>query len=145
MAQVERVREVISRFPSPEELRERYGAGWRPVAIEWERDEGATASVQVKEAVPFGLRVSDDCFYLEDDPVERRVLRLILHGIVEDEPLSRVADELNAHGLHTRRGRAWTQTDVFNLLPRIVEVAPRIFSTDEWATRKQPSPSREPA
>ena len=37
MAQVERIREDWQGVPSPEQLRRKAEAGWRPVAIVWER------------------------------------------------------------------------------------------------------------
>ena len=64
----ERVRENLTGLPALDHLVERAAAGWKPVAIEWERDAlSPPASQQLPaheapvEAIPFGLRVSDDC------------------------------------------------------------------------------------
>ena len=42
---------------------------------------------------------------------------------------------LNGRGLRTRTGEAWTEVALFQLVPRIVEVAPHIFSGKEWIPR----------
>lgn len=90
-----------------------------------------------KHEVPYGLRVSEDCHYLEDDPAEQETLRLMLALIVGDEPLSRVAEKLNRRGCRLRNGAEWTQVAVFNTLPRLIEVAPGILSTQEWTTIRE--------
>ena len=63
MAQKERIRETLSGLPTLEHLVERVEAGWKPVAIEWEREAAgarlATNEHEVEE-IPYGLRVSDD-------------------------------------------------------------------------------------
>ena len=80
--------------------------GWRPSAIEWERDivpEGADRD-QWAEEIPYGLQVSKDCAGLVENPTERKIITLALDMIVEDCPLSRVAAELNQRGFLTRAG-----------------------------------------
>jgi hypothetical protein len=57
--------------------------------------------------------------------------------IVQDLPLSRVADELNRQSFRTRDGFQWSQISVFNLLPRLVEAGPHIFSSQQWTARRQ--------
>jgi hypothetical protein len=138
MAKIERVRDVMSGVPNADYLNEKAAEGWRLVAVEWERDmEGVTEETgPVKEEVPFGMKVSEDCLHLEENPTERQILLLMLQGIVDDKSLSQVADELNGRGCRTRRGAEWTQTAVFAVLPRLIEVAPRIFSSEEWVMRK---------
>jgi hypothetical protein len=132
-----RMREVVSEFPGPDYLRAKQEGGWRLVALEWEREAEDTERAP-REEVPFGLKVADDCVHLEEDPDERQALRLMLDLIVDDEiPLSRVSNELNQKGFRTRSGSKWTQVAVFDMLPRLIESAPRIFSTDEWALRKR--------
>ena len=56
--------------------------------------------------------------------------------IVSDQPMSKVAEALNERGLRTRTGKAWTKPAVFQMLPRLIEVGPRIFSTEEWRRRR---------
>lgn len=137
MAKVERVREVLDAPPTAEYWREKAAEGWRPVAVEWERDaEGSETSAGLKEEVPFGLKVADDCFYLIENPTEVDAMRLMLEQIVLDKPLSAVAEELNRRGFRQRSGATWNQVAVFNILPRIIEVAPRIYSSDEWSEKR---------
>ncbi len=137
MSKVERVREVLSSPPSAEYWQEKAAEGWRPVAVEWEREvEGADSDGPLREEVPYGLQVSDDCLYLEENPAEVEALRLMLEQIVADRPLSVAAEELNRRGFRQRSGAQWTQVVVFNMLPRLIEVAPRIYSSAEWNEKR---------
>jgi Recombinase len=137
MAKVERVREVLSSPPTAEYWRQKADEGWRPVAVEWERKtEGAGGNGRLKEEVPYGLQVSDDCLYLEENPSEIEAMRQMLEQIVSDRPLSAAAEELNRRGFRQRGGSRWTQVAVFNMLPRLIEVAPRIYSSEEWNERR---------
>jgi len=139
MAKTERVREILTEPLDPEYLKRRTEAGWRLVAVEWQRqlyDEAKRAST-LTEDVPFGLRVAADCSHLEEDPTERQVLMLMMDLIVQDHPLSKVAEELNQEGFQTRQRSKWNPVAVFNMLPRLIEVGPRIFSSEEWVARKQ--------
>jgi len=128
----ERIREIVAGSVSQEHLEEKAGQGWRLVALEWERDGDIAVKpstpVQgiLRQVLPFGLRVSADCEHLEEDPVEKAAMELMLRLIVEDKSLSQVAKALNENNFSNRRGAAWTQTMVFNLLPRLIEVAPDI-------------------
>ena len=134
-----RVREVVWEPPSPQYLMEKARQGWSLVALEWERE------VDLEEAkamglscdVPYGLRLSADSHALEENPEERKALTVMLNLIVKDDvPFSRVARELNEKGFKTREGFAWTQSAAFDMLPRLVEVAPTIFSSEEWEALK---------
>ncbi len=137
MSKVERVREVLSSPPTTEYWREKAAEGWRPVAVEWEREvEGAGGDGPLKEEVPYGLQVSDDCLYLEENQAEVEAMRLMLEQIVADRPLSEAAEELNCRGFRQRSGARWTQVVVFNMLPRLIEVAPRIYSSEEWSAKR---------
>jgi Recombinase len=89
------------------------------------------------EDVPFGLRVADDCVHLEEDPVERRTIELMLKLIKSDKSMSQIAADLNRQSLHTRDGSPWTQTAVFNMLPRLVEAAPQIWRLDDQQRKKK--------
>jgi hypothetical protein len=75
-----------------------------------------------------------------ENPTERQVIILALDMIVEDCPLSRVAEELNRRGLRQRDGQTWTPGALFNLLPRMIEVGPRLFVSEEWTQRRQRLP-----
>jgi len=57
--------------------------------------------------------------------------------MVQDFPISSVASDLNEKGFRTRNGKRWSPVTVFNMLPRLIEVGPRLFSTDDWETRRQ--------
>ena len=57
--------------------------------------------------------------------------------LVQDFPLSNVVSDLNEKGFRTRAGKPWSRVTVFNMLPRLIEVGPRLFSTDEWEARRQ--------
>ena len=143
MAQKERIRETMSSLPTLEHLVERVEAGWKLVAIEWER-EAAGAAVATHEfdmeEIPFGLRVSDDGAGLVASQTERQIIVTALDMIVEDCPLSRVADELNRRGHTTREGTPWTPSTLYTLLPRMIQVGPKVFRSDEWVTRKKRLP-----
>jgi len=138
----ERIREPVSGLARPDYLEERIKAGWRLVGLEWERDapgpEGSPppAAEQWVEGIPYGLRVSDDGTRLVGNPFETEVIVLALDMIVEDCPLSRVADRLNQRGCRTRDGEAWTPAALFQLLPRMIQAGPRIFASEEWMTRR---------
>jgi Recombinase len=88
------------------------------------------------EEIPYGLRVSDDCTRLVGNPVEIEIIVRALDLIVEDCPLSQVAERLNQGGYRRRDGELWTPTALFELLPRMIQVGPRLFSTDQWMKRR---------
>lgn len=139
MAKIERIREVVTGSVDVEYMRQKTEAGWKLVALEWRREiEGEdTAQQVVVEEVPYGLRVAADCSRLEEDPAERAVLMQMMELIVQDYSITLVAAELSKRGLRTRDGGAWTPVSVFNMLPRLIEVGPRIFSSDEWEERRE--------
>ena len=136
MAQQERIREAFAAPPDPEYLRQREAAGWRMAAVEWVRDTGAGAGAAPREDVPYGLRVAADCVHLEEDPTEKQALVVMLEMIIQDTRLTQVAAELNRRGFRTRTGREWSPGEVFNLMPRLIEVGPRVFSSEEWVERR---------
>ncbi|MBI3404270.1 MAG: hypothetical protein HY046_02310 [Acidobacteria bacterium] len=138
MAKPERIREVVLGDLSTADMQARQANGWRLVAVEWERDaQGSAAADAILEAdVPYGLRVASDCLHLEEDPSERDVLLEVMELIVQDLPLSRVAEELNRKNLRTRHGMRWNPISVFHLLPRLIEVGPRVLSSEEWIIRR---------
>lgn len=144
MANKQRIRETMKALPTLEYLVERVEAGWKLSAIEWERESAAVAPIsssrQVIEEIPFGLRVSDDCSGLVESESESQIIITALDMIVEDRPLSQIADELNRRGHTTREGKDWTPSALFTLLPRMIQVGPRVFTSDEWVTRKQRLP-----
>jgi hypothetical protein len=56
---------------------------------------------------------------------------------VQDGPYSAIAEELNQRGYRTRQGMRWTPISVFQMLPRLIEVGPKIFASDEWQERRK--------
>jgi hypothetical protein len=137
MAKIERVREALTGPLSQEYIQQRVAAGWKLAAVIWERPSGGgEGPAEPVEDVPYGLKISDDCSKLEEDPDEREALVLMLEMIVQDRPLSYVAEELNKKGLRTRHKTKWTPGSVFDMLPRLIEVGPRVFTSEEWIVRR---------
>ena len=123
MARIERIREAVQGLPDSAYLAKMAEAGWSLVALEWQRAiESEEAAGKLFEEVPYGLRVSNDCCHLEENPAELRVLVLMMDEIIRDRPLSRVAAALNEAGFRTRQGDLWGPIQVFNLLPRLIEL-----------------------
>jgi hypothetical protein len=111
---------------------------WKLVALEWERtgtEPGGNQAIWVEE-IPYGLQISSNGMRLVENPNETKVIVAALDMIVQDSPLSRLAIELNREGYRTREGKEWTVTVLFNLLPRMIEVGPRIFSSEQWLARR---------
>lgn len=135
MAHFERMRDVISGPFDLETIRQRTAAGWKLVSIEWKRelpDSEAPTQGAFDEDIPYGLRISEDCQRLEPDPIETRTLMLMMEWLVQDFPYSTIVSDLNEKGLRQRDGRPWTRVAVFNMTPRLIEVAPNLFRTGEW-------------
>jgi hypothetical protein len=140
MAHFERMRDVISGPFSPDIMRQRQSAGWQLVSLEWRRElpgDAPPSDGAYDEDIPYGLRISDDCTRLEVHPQEHQVLLLMMELLVQDFPLSSVVSDLNEKGFRTRSGKPWTRISVFNMLPRLIQVGPSIFSSDEWEIRRQ--------
>ena len=139
MARIERVREALQSLVDPDLLRRRVQAGWRPVAIEWERTiEGEETEAEKRlEQVPFGLQVATDCSHLEENPREMQALKYLSELIVLDLSLPQMAEELNRRGYRTREGKTWGPIAVFEILTRVIEIAPKIFSSEEWVERRR--------
>jgi hypothetical protein len=136
MAQIERVREDWTGTLSQDDIRRKAETGWRPVAVVWEREAGEKQFLREVD-VPYGLKVASDAQHLEENPDEHQVLMLTMEVIVQDKPLSQVAAELNKRGFRTRAGFAWNPASVFELLPRLIESGPRIFTSAEWVERRR--------
>jgi len=143
VAKKERIRETVTGLPTLEHLVERSEGGWKLVALEWEREAVSapvTESDHIVEEIPYGLKVADDCSGLVENPFEKQIVITALDMIVEDCPLSQIAEELNRRGFKTRDGKDWTPSALFVLLPRMIQVGPRVFTSDEWTTRRQRLP-----
>lgn len=140
MARTEHLRDEVNELPDAAFFKRKAEAGWRLVALGWQRTQESAGSPLKREAgdeVPYGLRVGSDCRHLEQDPEEFRALMVMMEQIVLDEPLSKVASALNDIGMLTRQGVPWDRVSVFNMLPRLIEVGPQMFSTEEWQVRRR--------
>jgi hypothetical protein len=139
MAYFERIRDVVSEPFSSDVIRQRTAAGWQMVSIDWRRelpDSETPSDGAFSEAIPFGLRISEDCKRLEVDPHENQVLLLMMDLLAQDFSYSAIVSDLNEKGFRTREGRPWSRVAVFNMMPRLIEVGPRIFSSEEWEQRR---------
>lgn len=151
MANSERIHESVNGSLDPRYLRERQDAGWRLVGVEWEREvpAGATATGEKssKAAIealraaaleaPIGARVVPEGSRFEEDPEEMKFLFSVMELIIQDISITKVAEELNRRGFQTRSGKPWGPVAIFNLLPRLVELTPRIFRSEEWVERRK--------
>jgi hypothetical protein len=143
MKKIEWIREGLSAWPSPEYVRQKEAAGWRLVAVEWEREVEAEPSPArssegaAGEEIPYGTRIASDCLHLEENPTEMQVLNQLAEMVVQDQSYTHMAELLNERAFRTREGKPWTALAVFKLTPRLIEVAPRILSGAEWENRKK--------
>jgi hypothetical protein len=146
MSNSERVRESCNGSLDPRYVRERQDAGWRLVGVEWERQapeqqtagpEPPTPVTEIPLDVPVGSRVIPTGSRLEEDPEEMQFLFAVMELIIQDISITKVAEELNRRGFHTRAGNPWGPVAIFNLLPRLVELTPRIFRSEEWVERRK--------
>ena len=138
MAKIERVRESWSRPITKEYLAEQASFGWKLVSVVWEREiEADPGEPFHQEDTPYGLRVAGDGVHLEENTAELEVLLEIMEGIVRDQRISLISDELNRRGFRTRTGSMWTPANVFSLLPRLIEIGPHMFNSQEWIVRRE--------
>ena len=139
MAKLERIRESLGGNLDPEYLKQRQQEGWRIVGLEWEKETETDAirePTKVEDA-PFGTRISGDCEHLEENLPEMQFLLSMMELIIQDISLTKVAEELNKKGFRTRKGDEWGPVAVFNMLPRLIELTPRIFKSQEWVERRK--------
>jgi hypothetical protein len=139
MPHFERIRDIISGPQSPEVIQQRSAAGWQMVSIEWRRelpDSETPSEGAFSEDIPFGLRISDDGLRLEVHPTENRALMLMMDLLGQDFSYSSIVSDLNEKGFRTRAGRPWTRVAVFNMMPRLIEVGPRLFASEEWKAQQ---------
>lgn len=139
MAHFERIRDIISGPFSPGIMQQRMATGWQLVSIEWRRElpgDELPSEGAFQEDIPYGLRISDDCQRLEIDGRENQALIDMMDLLVQDFSFSSVASNLNEKGFRTREGKLWSPISVFNMVPRLIEVGPRLFPTEEWEARR---------
>jgi len=136
MKKTERVRQVVSGPLGVADLKQQTEKGWKLVAMEWEREVDA-AENQLPADVPFGLQMAPETQRLEENPVEREMLFLLMELIVQEGSYARIADEINRRGFRTRQGAEWSPVSVFEMLPRLIEVGPHVFQSPEWQRRRR--------
>jgi hypothetical protein len=137
MAKIERHLDILTSPPSPEYFRQKASEGWTLAGIEWQRDIDTPASDSGLSSPPFGTRVAEDRIHLVGNPPELDTLRTIMGLIVKDISFSTIADELNLRGHLTRNGQRWTQTSVYCILPRLIEIGPEIIKDSDWPQQKK--------
>src|SRR5271156_1840859 len=142
MAESERIRESLQAPLDATYMKQREQAGWKLVAVEWERAAAAVPAPLAEvppslQDAPFGLRVAGDCEHLEQNPTEMEFLLSMMELIIQDISLVKVAEELNRKGFRTRKGAEWGPVAVFNMLPRLIELTPQIFNNEEWLERRK--------
>jgi hypothetical protein len=140
MAHFERIRDVVSGPFSPEVIQQRTAAGWQMVSIEWRRelpDRETPTEGAFSESIPYGLRISDDCQRLEVDPRENQVLMLMMDLLGQDFSYSSIVSDLNEKGFRMRNGGPWNRIAVFKMMPRLIEVGPRMFLSEDWKIRQE--------
>jgi hypothetical protein len=140
MARFERIRDVLSGPVSPEIIQQRSAAGWQMVSIEWRRelpDSESPSEGAFGEDIPYGLCISEDGLRLEVDPLENQALLQMMELLSQDFSYASIVSALNERGLRTRSGRPWTRIAVFNMMPRLIEVGPRLFASDPWRSQHQ--------
>ena len=146
MAYFERIRDVVAEPFSSDVIRQRTAAGWQMVSIEWRRelpDSEMPSEGAYSEEIPYGLHISEDCKRLEVDAHENQVLLLMMDLLAQDFSYSAIVSDLNEKGYRTREGKPWSRVAVFNMMPRLIEVGPRIFSSEEWEQRRVKLARRE--
>ena len=138
MANLERVRESFGGRLDLDDINRKISAGWRLVALEWERASAEEEPPKRRwQEPPYGLKVAEDCFHLEENPEEMEILHEIMELIVQDYSLPRMAEQLNRRGFKTRDGKPWTTLAIFNVFPRLIDATPGIFSTEQWNDRRK--------
>jgi Recombinase len=143
----EYVRDVVNGELTLEYFARKFSEGWKVAGIDWVRENSREASDAVtaplksanvlgeQASLPFGFRVTESGL-VEENPLEATVLLLILEQIIRERRIQEIATALNEQGYLTREGTSWTATDVFNLLPRVVEAGPSILKSTPWRQRR---------
>lgn len=126
-------------FPVPDDyFQRRIANGWKLRVIEWEQEnkQETHENLNLTEDAPYGLEVVLGALHLRQNPQEVAVLLTILEMIVRDESVPIIAHELNQRNFRTRSGRSWTAPEVFDLLPRVIEMGPTLLQSREWVSRR---------
>lgn len=148
----ESIRDVITGELSLEYFSRRFAEGWKVASIHWIRESVEVGVLPASEniltnqpAIPFGFQITASG-NIEENPAEAAILLLILDQIVREKRIQEIAAQLNSQGYSTRLGMPWTATDVFNLMPRLIEAGPSLLKSAAWQQLrpKQQSPAKQP-
>jgi hypothetical protein len=55
----------------------------------------------------------------------------------QDFSYSSIVSDLNEKGFRMRDGKPWNRVAIFNMMPRLIEAGPRMFSSEEWKRLRQ--------
>lgn len=69
---------------------------------------------------------------------------LMMEMLADDRSYAEIVAALNAAGLRMRNGHPWNRIAVFKMVPRLIEVGPRFFSSEEWAGLHPIAPHQPP-
>jgi hypothetical protein len=61
----------------------------------------------------------------------------MMEALAQDFSYSIIVSSLNEKGYRMRNGRPWNRIAVFKMIPRLIEVGPHFFASDEWEQRRQ--------
>jgi hypothetical protein len=132
-----RLRDVMTEPLTMEYVNRRLDEGWTLSAVEWVKPQvGQPAPDGALDDIPYGQRISADCKHLIDDPLEMDALYTIYEKVIAGWRPTQIANELNERGRRTRAGLPWTPNAVFDLLPRLVELGPKLQSRPDWPARR---------
>lgn len=135
----DRIRDVIAGPLTFDYFGQRTAKGWTVVAVEW-RKPSVTGEPLVEEAdsqeTPYGQRISLDCGHLVEDKLEMDVLLFIYERVVSGWRPTEIAAEMNKRGYRTRHLLPWTPAAVFDLLPRLIELSPKLQGRPDWPSRR---------
>lgn len=140
----QRRRELVSSSLTLDYFVQKAAEGWTLAAVEWVREVSDRKQEPVQfttpaEDLPYGLRLTDQGTNVERNPLEMTVLLLILERIIQEKRVTEIAADLNRSGFLTRKGSAWTASEVFELLPRLIEAGPALLKSPAWLERRPAS------
>ncbi len=140
------IRDVVTGELTLDYFVRRSAEGWKVASIEWVREAGpAKPSTGLSNLLtapaspPYGLQVAEGSLHLEENPLEATVLLLILEQIIQEKRIQEIASHLNVQGYATRDGMPCSATDVFNLMPRLIEAGPSLLKSAAWQQRRSPA------
>jgi hypothetical protein len=74
---------------------------------------------------------------LEVEPTENQAMMLMMELLGQDFSYSSIVSDLNEKGFRMRDGKPWNRVAVFNMMPRLIEAGPRMFSSADWKRLQQ--------